>query len=256
MSAPTEDVPQQRADEEAAAAKTATENAEAERLAEQQAAAEKSIVTRAISRIPDYDALAIVVVLQHWGGSRRLTNALLGKEDKLAIDPMDDEFRKQVEQFIRTVRETKWKPKTVGQIIFGFIVAFYQLPHSDGFRWTEAFWNMILGSPIEMVEAGTAETFDEIAHLPQKWKDDMANDEKTFYDKLLQVHDTQEGDEENVSKIQSLLSTIKSKRTKVLSPIERTMAKMTVERPDWLLEAAAAKFKTLMGNSLPPLHNP
>lgn len=208
-------------------------------------------VARAISKIPDYDALAIVAVLQHWGGSRRLTNALLGKDDKLVIDPVDAPFQAKVKQFIETVRETEWKPKTVGQIIFGFIVAFYQLPHSDGFRWTNEFWSMILGSPMIMVDAGTVDTQDEVGHLPQEWKDDMAIDEKTFYKKLCQVHDNPLNDEAAVAKIQSALQAMNSKRTKVISPIECTMAKMTVERPDWLLEAVADKFKTLMVTTLP-----
>jgi hypothetical protein len=46
---------------------------------------DEDVVAALIYGIPDYDALAAAVRLQHWGGSRRLTNALLGKELKLKL---------------------------------------------------------------------------------------------------------------------------------------------------------------------------
>jgi hypothetical protein len=195
---------------------------------------DEDVVAPLIYSTPDNDALAAVVWLQHWGGSRRLTNALLGKEDGSEVDAEDKALEASVKQFIDAVHRGEWTPSPP-QIVFGFVVAFYQLPHSDGFWWTNPLVR-VLTTPIEVTE------FPLLEYMPKEWKDSMCHNTKVCYDLVSAMT----GPSEHDIQLARLLQTTKQKELR--PSITRTLGLMTSERPDWLLKAVATKFQAVARN--------
>lgn len=195
---------------------------------------DKDVVAPLIFGIPDYDALAAVVWLQHWGGPRRLTNALLGKEDRSEVDAEDKALEATVKQFIDAVERGEWTPPPA-QIVFGFVVAFYQLPHSDGFQWTKALVK-VLATPIDVTE------FYLFEYMPKEWVDSMCHDQKVCYDLLDSTRLISDHEVELVRFVQF------TRQTEACPSITRTLGLLTKERPDWLLKVVADKFRAVATN--------